>query len=919
MTSPTCLRVEHLAGALGLTTRRPRMSWQLPVGSSRQLAYRLQAGAWDSGRVDGDRSLLVPYEGPRLESRQRVEWRVKVWTEAGESEWATGDPWEMGILEPDSWVASAIGPQEGRDEPGKSWRFRATFDLVHPTWSARLRATAHGIYEFFINGRRVGDLELTPGFTSYDRTLQVQTYDVSDLLHEGTNVLGAVLSGGWASWAPLYRHLPLSLFAQLDVLDAEGDVRESFGTGPDWTYAAGALRTADLRAGCVVDLRSQDASWSTRDDDVGAWASACPQPFDLSRLTASPAPPVRRVQDLRPVNVTSPRTGVQVFDLGQNINGWVRLTKLGPAGNTLRLLHGEALGDEGEVTIDHLWGHGPSDKGPFQRDRVTSAGRPTDVFEPRHVTHGFRYVQVEGHSEELTDDDLTGVVVHTDLRRTGWFECSDERLNRLHEAVVWSFRGNACDIPTDCPTRERAGWTGDWQTFVETASFLYDVAGFTTKWLRDLAADQSPDGLVRHCAPEFQPLGIQIAAGMPPGSAGFADAAVIVPWKIYRAYADRDLLDEQWRSMRAWVDYAAAVARDARHPSRVAARPKPAPHEQYLWDTGFHWGDWNDPGQPWRVKDIGQLLVELREVDHGNLGTAYLFQSARLLAEAAAVIGRDSEAAHYRRFARRVRHAWRTEFLSKDGRTAPHTQASYVRALAFELVPRRLRRQVADHLVELVRSEGMHLTTGFLATPDLLPVLADSGHSDIAYALLQQDSAPSWLTMIERGATTLWEHWSGLDDSGHPQSGSGVGSLNHFSKGSVASFMHRYIAGIRLVGDTPGYRRFRIAPVPGGGLTSARARLDSPYGAIESSWTIVDGRFCLDVRVPPGTTAFVELPDGEAFEAAPGHGHYECELPTTPTGPQGRSIADNCAHPRGSAQSHSGAARRRQPEGMDSR
>jgi alpha-L-rhamnosidase len=233
MTSPTCLRVEHLAGALGLTTRRPRMSWQLPVGSSRQLAYRLQAGAWDSGRVDGDRSLLVPYEGPRLESRQRVEWRVKVWTEAGESEWATGDPWEMGILEPDSWVASAIGPQEGRDEPGKSWRFRATFDLVHPTWSARLRATAHGIYEFFINGRRVGDLELTPGFTSYDRTLQVQTYDVSDLLHEGTNVLGAVLSGGWASWAPLYRHLPLSLFAQLDVLDAEGDVRESFGTGPD--------------------------------------------------------------------------------------------------------------------------------------------------------------------------------------------------------------------------------------------------------------------------------------------------------------------------------------------------------------------------------------------------------------------------------------------------------------------------------------------------------------------------------------------------------------------------------------------------------------------------------------------------------------------------------------------------------------
>nr|WP_174257670.1 alpha-L-rhamnosidase [Phytoactinopolyspora alkaliphila] len=910
------MRVEHLPDPLGITVRQPRLSWQLPAGSRRQVAYRIRADGWDSGRVESDQSVLVRYGGPPARSGRRVEWQVQVWTDAGRSDWSAPGWWEAGLLEAGDWTARFIEPDEAEDvrdrTPRPAYLFRHSFTLAGEVKKARLYATAHGVYECHINGRRVGDMELTPGFTSYGSILQVQAFDVTGLLEPGENVVGAIVSDGWFRGQVSGFRLTnlygdsVALLAQLDVTQDNGSVT-SIGTGPDWEVGTGAITEADLYQGQRIDLRHARPGWSapsgaftgaigpgaTDTDAAGAggtdtdgtatgggdhgWAGVRVRDHDLSRLTSSPAPPVRRVEELRPIAVTQPRPDRQVIDLGRNINGWIRLESLGPAGTELTLTHGEALDPDGDVTQANLVPDPEANQDlqdpefanlalPLQVDSVVSSGRPGEFFEPRHTTHGFRYVRVEGHPGTIEPDQATGVVVHTALRPTGSFTCSDERINALHDAAMWSFRGNACDIPTDCPTRERAGWTGDWQIFAPTAAFLYDVAGFSTKWLRDLAAEQQSDGLVLHCVPETMSMRALKKIGAPPGSSGWGDAAVIVPWETYRAYADVDVLAEQWPSMTAWVEYAARAAREHRHPDRVAARPEPAVHEEFLWDSGYHWGEWLEP-DVWEPNIISTLAV----ADHGAVATAYLHYSASLLARIAGILGRDDDAVRYRNLAAATRAAWQTEFIRGDGTLAPDTQATYVRALAFGLVPDESRPQMAQRLVELIRKAGTHLGTGFLATPYLLPVLADAGHLDIAYEVLFQDTPPSWLTMVDRGATTIWEDWNGVSENGIPYL-----SLNHYSKGAVVSFLHRYTGGIQLLDDHPGYRHFRIAPRPGGGITSACVTHQSPYGSIKVSWRLDGERFQMEVSVPPGATADVRLPTGSDLQAAPGTSYYEC-------------------------------------------
>jgi len=876
MDLPHRLLVDHLAAPLGTSARPPRLSWWLPDAAQRQEAFALETSEWGSGRVDSDRHQLVRYAGPPTTSRQRVEWRVKVWTDLGESDWSDWSSWEVGLTEADDWSAQWIGPHEPARPPAgqrPAHQLRHAFGLDGDAVRARVYATAHGLYELFLNGTRVGDLELTPGSTAYRSQLDVQTYDVTGLLRPGPNVLGAVLSDGW--WrgkVGFTREVDcfgedLALLVQLEA-ELEDGTRVTHGTGPGWTSSRGEIVRADLIDGQTVDLHRAHDGWERPGFDDGAWDDAPLAEGSFTVLTTSPAPPVRRVEELRPASVDRLPTGAHVVDLGQNINGWVRLDDLGPDGTTSTLVHGELLDASGAVTTDHLRPFDFATREPLpagQEDTVVSRGRPEDRFEPRHTTHGFRYVGIEGHPGPLGVEDVTGVVVHTDLVRTGWFSCSDDRLNRLHEAAVWSFRDNACDVPTDCPQRERAGWTGDWQLFSPTAAFLYDVAGFSAKWLRDLRADQWPDGRVPNILPE--PHGPathtdDIAAFMT-GSAGWGDAAVIVPWDTWVEYGDLDLLAESVDSMAAWVDFAAARAAEGRHPTRVARRPEPAPHDTFLWDTGFHWGEWCEPcGNPEAVFTLEQ--------DMGDIATAFLHRSSSLLGRIGTLLGRDDVAARYTALADATRDAWQTEFIDDDGRLHPDTQANHVRALAFDLVPDDLRPSVAQRLVELVHEADDHLSTGFLATPFLLPVLADAGHLDVAYTLLFQDTAPSWLAMIDQGATTIWENWEGPDAG----SDSGIASLNHYSKGAVISFLHRHVAGLRPDEDHPGYERFTVAPMPGGGLTSAEAVHHARRGRVRSAWSIEDGTFTLEVGVPPGAEADVLLPDGTRHRAGPGTSTY---------------------------------------------
>ncbi|GAA2695716.1 family 78 glycoside hydrolase catalytic domain [Actinoplanes palleronii] len=817
-------RVEHLEEAFGIGERSPRLSWRLPPGADAQSAFRVRTtDGQDTGWLPGTDHVLVAWPFAALGPAQRVTWQVRVRTSLGESPWSEPCAVETGLLSPADWSARWIRPAEDSVAPAgqrPGHELRGEIVCAGPVGSARLYATAHGLYEAFVNGVRVGDQELTPGFTQYASRLQTQTYDVSALLRPGVNEITVLLTDGWfRGQVGLLRAADQWGAATAFLAQVHVDGRVAGGTGDGWTSRVSAVRAADLIEGQHADLAAGPGPWSP--------ARLAPE-LGFDGLVGAVAPPVRRIEELRPVAITTLAPGRRVVDLGQNINGWVRLT--GPAGAEVTLTHGEALGADGDVDMTHLAPALPFLPHPLsagQVDRVTFAG--AGVFEPRHTTHGFRYVRITGLAD-FSADDVTGVVVHSDLTRTGWFSCDDERIERLHEAAVWSFRGNACDIPTDCPTRERAGWTGDWQVFVPAAAFLYDVAGFSTKWLRDLAADQWDTGVVANISPTPPAEGRHGPLGGWNGSAGWGDAAVIVPWEVYRAYGDVRLLAEQWDSMRAWLGF---VERSA------AAGAHPDPH---LWDSGFHWGEWLVPG------DVIGDMATYQARDFTDVATAYFYRSASLMAEIAAVLGHDP--APYAELAERVRAAWQAEFVAADGRIRPDTQANLVRALAFGLVPPEHTRAAADRLATLIRDAGTHLATGFLATADLLPVLAEHGHAALAYDLLAQDTEPSWMTMLDRGATTVWEWWDGVNADGVARD-----SLNHYSKGAVIGFLHRYTAGIRCL--EAGYRRFRIAPIPGGGLTRASATHDSPYGRIRSSWEITDGVLRLTVEVPPGTSAEV--------------------------------------------------------------
>ncbi|NUU21526.1 MAG: family 78 glycoside hydrolase catalytic domain, partial [Streptomycetaceae bacterium] len=749
MSTPTRLRVEHVAEALGTDVRAPRLSWWLPAGSARQSAYRIRTrgresgwnsgwdSGWDSGWVASDQSVLVPYAGPAPAPGQRVEWQVKVRTDAGESDWSPTSSWEP-VLGAAGWTAEWIEPAEDPVPPAgrrPAYLLRHAFTLDTAPAVARMYATAHGVYELYVNGTRVGDKELAPGYTAYRSRLMVQTHDVTDLLRAGANVIGAVLSDGWFRGQITSRLTPdaygtrTALLAQLRAV-AEDGTATVVGTGPGWQSARAETTVADLMAGQHTDFRRAIPGWSEPGSSGGTWDNAVVARGGLyertDRLTTSPAPPVRGVQTLAPVAITTPKPGVQVVDFGQNISGRVRLADLGPRGTELTLTHGEALGPDGDVTLDHLFAEDEKSgrRGPEQRDRVVSSGRAGEVFEPRHTTHGFRYVRVEGRPGTLAPGDIEAVAVHTDLVRTGWFRCSDERVNRLHEAAVWSFRGNACDIPTDCPQRERDGWTGDWQIFAPTAAFLYDVAGFSTKWLRDLAVDQLPDGRIPNVVPDAGHLRRdEDLYNYIQGSSGWGDAAVIVPWETYLAYADTRVLAEQYDSMVRWLDFAADRARTGRFAARAEARPEPAAHEEFLWDSGFHYGEWCEP----RGADDTPFYAQ----DPGPVATAYLCHSSRLMAKTARILGKADDADRYSRYADQVLAAWRAEFIGPDGGLTVDTQANHVRALAFGLVPDDLRVRTAARLVALIRAAGTHLGTGFLGTPYLLPVLADTGHLDL--------------------------------------------------------------------------------------------------------------------------------------------------------------------------------------------
>ncbi len=555
--TPTRLRVEHLREAMGITSTRPRLSWALPDGTAPaatrgQAAYQITASnGWDTGRVESAQHLLVPYSGPALQSRSRFDWRVRTWTTTAdgtetESAWSEAMPVELGLLHPSDWTAQWIGPAEPEvpapgERPGHA--LHKTFTLDAAPDFARAYATAHGIYELFLNGERVGDQQAHPWLHQLQHHppgagLRHHRAAAPRLQHRQGRPHGRLVPRYLRIHARR-RHVRHTDGIPRAAGNAVRRQQEVIGTDESWLVSRTEIRSADLMAGQQVDFRRLNGNALTGKQAPTA-SPAVVRDGSYEVLTGPVAPPTRIVEELTPVSVTRTAKGHQVVDFGQNIHGWVRLTRLGAADETVTLVYGEALDAAGDVTQDHLRPHDFRRPGQFlaagQIDQVTASGAWGEVFEPRHTTHGFQYVSVQGLAADLAPEDITACLVQTDLEPLGSFTCSDSRLNRLHEIVQWSFRDNACEVPTDCPQREKAGWTGDWQLFVPTAAYLYDVTGFSRKWLNDVRADQWENGVIANISPSPGPETTSADfMAFVNGSAGWGDAIVMVPWEIYLA------------------------------------------------------------------------------------------------------------------------------------------------------------------------------------------------------------------------------------------------------------------------------------------------------------------------------------------------------------------------------------------------
>jgi alpha-L-rhamnosidase len=870
------LRCEYQANPLGIDVVHPRLSWKLVsdrrgiMQSAYQLRVRDEHGdLWDTAKVMTDQSIHVPYSGPALQSGQRYTWQVRVWDDTDQpSAWSDPAWWEMGLLHASDWQSAWIEPcwEEDPKTSKPCPYLRTTFHVNGSVASARVYITAHGLYELSLNGSRVGDAYFTPGFTSYPLRLQYQTYDVTALLHAGEDVVGVILGDGWYRGnvsALFLRNVygdRLALLLQLHIRYADG--REQFVLSDEhWQAASGPIKSSDLKDGEVYDARLEMPGWDQPGFDGRGWRGVTVVNQRKDHLVATTGPLVRCIAEVTPVEILSTPNGETVVDMGQNFAGIVRLKVQGEAGTTITLRHGETLDKHGNFTMENLQAQLVSSKKLLQAVRYTLKGGGEEVYTPHFTYHGFRYVQVEGFHGTPRPDQLTGLALSSDLPHTGTFECSNPLINQLQHTIEWSHTSNALEIPTDNPTRERTGWTGDAQLFARTGSFLRETASFLTKWLKDLAAEQAESGRVGNAVPNPQrppqERGVydKVRAYFE-GSAGWGDAAVMVPWTLYQCYGDRRILEEQYPSMQAWVEYERKRARHEHWSKRLIpaslGSAKRRAHQRYIWDTNYHWGEWLEPDESKNPKMAVGVLKRL-VFSAPLVATAYFANSTCVLTETARVLGKDDDAREYEALYQRIKEAYIAEFIHQDGWIRPEKQASYVRALAFDLLPEALRSAAIDHLVGLIREANNHLGTGFLSTPYLCHILSENGCLDVAYDLLNQDTVPSWLYEVKKGATTIWEVWDGIREDGTPNQ-----SLNNYAFGAIGSWLYQVVGGIEI--GAPGYKQIIFQPQPGGGLTSARATYHSLYGEIASSWQLVDGMFTLAVTVPANTTAVVRLP-----------------------------------------------------------
>ncbi len=853
---PTPARVADLRvgrrrdGAPWTDGATPPVSWRTATDATgwAQVAARLRLtrgdGAVQEHLVEGGDSVLLPWPFPPLRARERVTLGVTTTGSDGLASRPAAVEAEAPLLTTADWSAAWVAlPDAADDRPGQ---LRRGFVLPAEPMRARLHVTALGAYEVELNGAVVGDEVLAPGWTSYRDRVLVATHDVTALLHAGENVVGAWLAGAW--FTERYGFFgratrayagPAALLAQLEVDLADGS-RVTVGTDGTWTGStAGPLLASGIYAGEEFDATRHDPAWSRTAAGPG-WSPVRVLPDPGVARQPATAEPVRRTQEVAAVAVLTTPAGATVVDFGQNLVGRVRIRVQGPAGHTVTLRHAEVLEDD-ELATRQL-------RYAYSVDRYTLAGGGVEEWEPRFTFHGFRYLQVDDWPGEFDPAAVTAVVCHSDLTRTGTFTCSEPLLERLHENVVWSMRGNFLSIPTDCPQRdERLGWTGDLQVFAGTAATLHDCDAFLASWLADLTSEQYRSGGV---VPIIVPTAME--ADREGVVAAWGDAATVVPWTLFERFGDTGLLARQYASMRSWVEVELAQADD-----------------DGLWSRGYQLGDWLDPRAPAHSPREGRTHPSL-------VASAYLFRSLQLVARSAAVLGHQDDAVRYAALAERTRAAFLATYVTPAGRMVSEGPTTYAMALVFGLATDPdLRARLGRRLAEIVREDGYRIGTGFVGTPLVMDALCATGELYTASRLLLQTEAPSWLYPVTVGATTVWERWDALLPDGSVN-GHEMTSFNHYALGAVADWLHRGLAGLSAA--EPGYRRLRVAPAVLPGLTAAGSRQRTPYGTAEAGWERTGDRVRVTALVPPGATAEVVLPDGTRHEVGSGAHAWEVDL-----------------------------------------
>jgi alpha-L-rhamnosidase len=839
------LLIENQSNPIGLDVDKPRFSWQL-VSEKRnvmQTAYEIKVlestnskrSLWASGKISSDQSVHVTYGGPALQSGKRYYWQVRVWDNYGKtSAWSATAFWQMALLQASDWKAKWIQPaagQSGADQPNPI--FRKKFSTEKKIQSAMAYITAHGLYEAHLNGQRIGDAYLTPGWTSYNKRLQYQVYDVTNLVRQGQNAIGATLGNGW------YRGFigfdgqkdfygkDIALLFQLEITYADGSVETIVSDG-SWKSSTGSISSSEIYNGEIIDARNEKAGWNSTAYDDSAWAAAEVSSFHYDNLIATYNEPIRKHEIFPAKKIFTTPAGEKVIDFGQNLVGWVIVKANGKAGNKITISHAEVLDKEGNFYTTNL-------RAAKSQDTYFLKGGKEETFEPHFTFHGFRYIKVEGYPGELKPENFTAVTLYSDMKKSGTFETSNALLNQLQHNIQWGQRGNFLDVPTDCPQRdERLGWTGDAQAFSRAAAFNFNVNNFFAKWLKDVEADQGADGSVPFVIPN-------VLKPHDAGSAGWADAATIIPWNMYRSYGDKRILEAQYESMKAWVRFMQSRSTND------------------LWNKGFHFGDWLF----YRPHDDNDGRAAV--TDKYLIAQCFYAHSTQLVINTARVLGKTDDVNLYSALLQKIKGAFLKEYVTPSGRLVSSTQTAYVLALNFDMLPENLRAQAAQKLADNVKDYGNHLTTGFLGTPYLCHVLSRFGYGDVAFALLTQESYPSWLYPVKMGATTIWERWDGLKPDGTFQVPS-MNSFNHYAYGAIGDWMYHVVAGLDNDDTSVGYKQIRIKPLIGGGLTYATATLETYYGKTSSGWKKENDGLVLNVTIPPNTSGKIYVPATNASQ-----------------------------------------------------